>query len=209
MVIQASNPQLVSNDHYADFITTRSVHYRERVMNVLTQEMSPQQSTIIQSQFKEREAKLLDQISGSIEYYVKYGKTAQLWQRYTATLVMVLSTFAPLLVAGSASTLSRDLGLPDGSVAVAAFAVTLLLSLVEGIRRIFRFEQRWIACYTAKETLKRERERYRFARIGLEIGSDAWKSNFAELRKAYDDVTGSETKEFFAAVQAPISEAKK
>lgn len=63
---------------------------------------------------------------------------------------MVLSTLAPLLVAGTSSTWSNDLGLPDRSVAVAAFVVTLLLSFIEGVRRIFRFEQRWIACYTAK-----------------------------------------------------------
>jgi hypothetical protein len=178
-------------------------------MNEIFSERAAQQPSVVQSQFKEREDKLLSLVEGSVEYYVKYGRTAQRYQRCTAVLVMVLSTLAPLLVAGSSSTWVKDLGLPDKSIAVAAFVVTLLLSLIEGVRRIFRFEQRWISCYTAKETLKREREKYRFARIGLEIGSDAWKSNFAELRKAYDDVIGGETKEFFAAVQAPIADAKK
>ncbi|MDX0140804.1 DUF4231 domain-containing protein [Sinorhizobium meliloti] len=173
-------------------------------MNVVDHKMRDQDYNFLETKFKEREAKLLEHIAASIDYYVRYGRTAQRWQRCTATLVMVLSTLAPLLVAGS--TLDQGLGLPDGFVPIAAFTVTLLLSFTEGVRRIFRFEQRWTACYTAKQMLKRERERYRFARIGLDVGGDAWKANFAELRRVYDEVTGNETKEFFAAVQAPVSE---
>lgn len=175
----------------------------------LVQEIGKNQAEDSQAKFKDREVKLLDEIQKSVDYYVRYGRSAQRWQRSTAVAVMILSTFAPLLVASSTTTVGGNLGLPAGTVSIAAFVVTLLLALLEGVRRIFRFEQRWMACYMAKQVLKREREKYRFARIGLDVGSDAWKANFAELRKAYDEVTGSETKDFFASMQAPIMEPKK
>ncbi|CUX19452.1 DUF4231 domain-containing protein [Agrobacterium deltaense] len=160
----------------------------------------------ITDKYRFREKKLLDEIQRSVEYYVRYGQIAQKWQRITAMLVMVLSTFAPLLVVGSTTSLPV---LSEEVVSFAAFLVTLLLALLEGTRRIFRFEQRWMACYMAKQTLKREREKYRFARIGLVVGSDVWKANLADLRRVYDEVTGSETKEFFAALQSPMPDLKR
>jgi len=151
------------------------------------------------SEWLRRETKLMEEIASAIEYYSKHAKRNQFWQRATSVSVMILSTLAPLVVAGS--------GIADGTfwsrdeLNVAAVTITMILALIEGVRRIFRFEQRWATCYQVKSTVKRERESYRYQRIGLAVGSEEWKTNLATLRKAFDTATGQETQAFFAAVQ--------
>lgn len=154
-----------------------------------------------------RESKLLDEIAGAVEYYAKHTRRNQLWQRITSVSVMALSTLAPLVVAGSGIE-GGIFGLSKVQLNVAGVSITFVLALIEGIRRIFRFEQRWATCYMVKATIKREREKYRYARIGLTVGTDEWKAQLAALRKSFDDATGRETQEFFAAVQEAKAAAK-
>ena len=163
------------------------------------------QETVV-SEWLRRETKLLEEIASALEYYSRHTKRYQFWQRATSVSVMVLSTLAPLVVAGS-GVAEGTFGLSRDNLSVAGVIITLILALIEGVRRIFRFEQRWATCYQVKSTIKREREGYRYQRIGLAVGSEEWKLNLAALRKAFDIATGQETQAFFAAVQDAKSAA--
>ena len=114
------------------------------------------QETVV-SEWLRRETKLLEEIASALEYYSRHTKRYQFWQRATSVSVMVLSTLAPLVVAGS-GVAEGTFGLSRDNLSVAGVIITLILALIEGVRRIFRFEQRWATCYQVKSTIKRERE---------------------------------------------------
>ena len=81
-----------------------------------------------------------------------------------------------------------------------AVALTLILGLTEGVRRLFHFEQRWAAGYRLRQGLHDAREGYLDSQIGKDVGSDGWITNYKELRNKSVELENADTGRFFESV---------
>ncbi|TCQ16400.1 DUF4231 domain-containing protein [Rhizobium sp. PP-CC-3G-465] len=151
--------------------------------------------------WKARETKLLGYVNGAMEYYAETTRWCRYAQRGLSITVMVCAALAPVAVVSSSGNGLGALGLHEPEIKILALIITILLAIADGLRRIFRYDQRWATCYIARETLKRARENYRITVIGLEVGSDDWKKNYEDLRATYESVIDRETQEFFDTVR--------
>jgi len=174
--------------------------------------MVPPSFTSDQAKYDERENELLEAISQSLDYYRDEIAVAGDWHRKLSVATMVLSVLAPVFVAGSASTSvagpvsASILGIPSTVLASIGILLTLAIALVEGVKRIYKYSDRWASAYTAKLAVKRARETYKFNRIGLIPGSEDWKQNFRTLEAAFEGATNAQTRDFFTTVQPSKAE---
>ncbi len=145
-----------------------------------------------------REDKFNRDVAGTLEYYTNKLNNTWKQQRLISLIVMLCSVFAPLLVVGSS--LDQAFYMSDVAIKIAAVIVTIILSIAEGLKRIFRFERRWVAIYWARSAIKRARNDYRIAQIGQPIGSETWVANFKAFRDRYYETIDAETHEFFDAL---------
>lgn len=146
-----------------------------------------------QEKLKHRENQFVDQVTDTIAWYSHHMKRNWYTHRTISVFVMIGSVFTPMLVAGSSLTI---FGISDNFIRGAAIISTILLSILEGLRRIFRFEQRWSTCFWARNDLKKLRDQYRVAQIGEEIGSDVWLKNLQRLKDKYYAITEKESRDF-------------
>lgn len=159
--------------------------------------------------WEDRQKVLLTNIQRSVEHYRAQAKHARLWHRWLSGVVLVGSVFAPAAVAGGAGSVSSGSGhLAISSILspTLALAITLVVAIAEGFRRMFRFEHRWHVCARTRGQLERAKSRYLDTVAEMEIGCSDWKAKFWELSEYYADTLEKEIEEFFAAVKAGSSE---
>lgn len=157
-----------------------------------------------EDQWMQRERKLTENVNRAIAYYRASARSARVWHRIFSTTSMVLTVLSPVFVVSNGASESGEgiFGIDAGELSTVAVSLTVSLAIVEGIRRIYKFDQRWSTCYMTGRTLKKAREDYRFGRIGLETGSDEWQKNLLRFRSVYEDATDTESREFFEVVKS-------
>lgn len=156
----------------------------------------------LQSDWLKRETKLFAEIDNSVTYYAGRAKVALRSHRLISIAVVVVGPMAPVAVAASTAKDAILFSMPSGFYSGLAIVLTVLLAILDGVRRIFRFDRRWTSCNLAKVDLRRARETYLRKRIGLTVGDAAWQSNLGELREAYEAATGKELQGFVADIVA-------
>lgn len=157
---------------------------------------------ITQDDWTRREAKVLSYIEGARATYERDIKVSRLLQRSISILVLACAVIIPIAIVSDDSPKGLSLIVGAGNVQLIALTVSIILAIAEGLRRIFRWDQRWSTCYKARKMLKRARDAYRVKNIGVSIGSAEWQRNFADLQRSYDEIIDSETQEFFELVRA-------
>ncbi|MBO0906532.1 SLATT domain-containing protein [Jiella sonneratiae] len=164
----------------------------------------------ILEKWAKREEKLNDEVTAAIRDYLEEMEFARKGSRFTNVLIMILSSIAPLFVVSTAAAPSFQgfTGISQNIIGLITLIITVALSLAEGFRRIFRFDQRWATCYVAKRALKNAREKYRISQVPHQIGSDEWVANFVGFRGYYESMIDREVKEFFDALQADVGGQK-
>ncbi|MDC7745013.1 DUF4231 domain-containing protein [Rhizobium binxianense] len=159
-----------------------------------TSKLTPEQMS-----YDEQEDRLLRIISESLDYYRDQISKAGKWHRRLTISTMVLSLLAPVFVAGSAA--ADTLKIPGAALATMGVLITLAVAIIEGVKQIYKFGDQWSSAYTAKLVIRRARDEYRFNRIGLVPGDDAWKQNYLSLRAAYESASNAQTQDFFKTLQ--------
>jgi len=152
-----------------------------------------------QAKYDEREDELLKAISQSLDYYRVEIEATGKWHRRLSVATMIMSVLAPVFVAGSAS--GSLLYIAPALLAPVGVSLTIGIAVLEGFKRIYKFNERWSSAYTAKLAIKRARETYKFNRIGLTVGAEDWKKNFHFLEAAYEAATNAQTRDFFTTLQ--------
>ncbi len=141
----------------------------------------------------DREKDLLLQIDNEIARYWGYAERTRRIARTMSVISLFCSVLAPVTVISSASNLSA-LSISQPVMAALSVLLTVLLAFVEGLRRIFGFDQRWAGAITALASVKNQKGRY------LE-----WTSNLLATRLAVETAAHGETSEYFKNV---LSQAK-
>lgn len=163
---------------------------------VPTSKLTPEQMS-----YDQQEDRLLRIISESLDYYRDEISKAGKWHRRLAISTMVLSLLAPVFVASSAS--AEILKIPGAALAAIGVLLTLAIGVIEGVKQIYKFGDQWSSAYAAKLAIRRARDAYRFNRIGLVPGDDAWKENYRTLLAAYESASNAQTQNFFETLQPP------
>lgn len=157
----------------------------------------------VEEQWAVREEKLLAKISETLSYYRARGEAARICHRISGIVVLIGSILAPVTVASGASGGTLNvLGVPAPVMAGAALIITLVVAFAEGLRRIFRFDQRWGSCFQTRDGIWRAREIYRETIIGHPVASEEWKKAYLTLKNTFLELTQVETTAFFDTVKA-------
>ncbi|NLR96108.1 hypothetical protein HGP17_04605 [Rhizobium sp. P38BS-XIX] len=89
------------------------------------------------------------------------------------------------------------------ALSVCAIVVATIGALIEGIRRIYRFEQRWATLNAAKRAIFSARETYRAKSIDLVMGSAEWQVIYYDFKNAYENATSQQASIFFKGLTSP------
>ncbi|KGD94434.1 SLATT domain-containing protein [Rhizobium sp. YS-1r] len=132
-------------------------------------------------------------VSATIKYYLKEIEGCAKCDRRLSVVVMLLGILTPVLVA--------QVAVWDGIVGlvlkVGSIVTATALAVTEGLRKIYAYDKRWAASYTALLALRRARADYKIKRLGLPPGSEDWKKNFITYQNLYHDTIAKETQDFF------------
>lgn len=151
----------------------------------------------------EREKRLIERANKHIARYKRIAVRSRQSERATSIVTLVCSLLAPVAVVASVASAGNTPGLFGVSPVLAAeiaLVLTLVLAFSEGLRRLFRFEQRWSAAVVAGFTIEKIREIYLDKQAEHILGSDAWIKSLAAFRDEMDAVAHSEAQEFFQTV---------
>ncbi len=151
----------------------------------------------VQEQWWLHEQKLVNQVTSTISWYSRQMRRNLYAQRLSSVAAMVLGVFAPLFVVGSNF---EVFGIDPNFIKASAIITTVLLALLEGMNRIFRFDHRWSACFSARSDLKKAREHYRIMQIGQAVGGPTWVENLETLKSAFFDITDKEGRDLLQSV---------
>jgi hypothetical protein len=152
--------------------------------------------TELEAAWAGREKDLMEIIDGEISRYWNYS-TATRWKARTASVIALFCyVLAPVTVVSSASNLSV-FGMLAPDLAKLSLVLSVLFGFVEGVRRIFGFDQRWVGAMMAMVSVKSQKERYLDSQIGKAIGSEEWKDNLLRTRAAVEAAATGEMSDFF------------
>lgn len=169
----------------------------------MAQEVVPHnpEETGPQHDWKKREEQLLKEVDHSIAWYRRFAARNRLSYRSFGLVVLICSVLAPILTASAESNPTLPFGVTVNQLAL---VITTTLALAEGMRRFFRFDQRWASAYLAAFTLKRLKEKYWDDQLSKRVGDSPWIETFSRFRIEADKVTENDTRDFF---QHLLSEA--
>jgi fumarate reductase subunit D len=149
--------------------------------------------------YKAEEKLVLDRLEKSIGYYrnrVKYARAGHYMVGLTTLICSVLAPMAVITTAGKPSDLSV-FGISNEIIARLAVVLTLILGLTEGIRRLFKYSERWMTCFRSQAKLGELLQLYRLSQIPLAVGAEAWIKNLDDLQKNIRAVETEEEGGFF------------
>jgi hypothetical protein len=152
--------------------------------------------TELEAAWAEREKDLIEKINGEIARYWNYSTSTRKIARAMSVTSLFCSVLAPVTVISSASNLSA-FGVSQIAMTELSVLLTVLLGFVEGLRRIFGFDQRWFGAMTAMVAVKNQKEHYLDSQIGKTIGSDEWKDTLLSTRAAVEAAAAGEMSGFF------------
>ncbi|MBP1845999.1 hypothetical protein J2046_004273 [Rhizobium petrolearium] len=132
-------------------------------------------------------------VSATIKYYLKEIEDCATRDRQLSVAVMILGILTPVLVA-QVAVWDGDVGLV---LKVGSIVTATALAVTEGLRKIYAYDKRWAASYTALLALRRARADYKIRRLGLPPGSEEWKKSFITYQNLYHDTIAKETQDFF------------
>jgi hypothetical protein len=160
--------------------------------------------------WEKREIKLLNQLESTISYYIACSNVNRFFHRILGSISLVCAVFSPIFVV-SATGKSTEvvLGMSAATTGTIALVLSIIVALVEGLRRMYRPEERWSTCWTTMENLKAAREEFFDRRIGYSRGSIEWLAAYGALRNALTRETGTETRRFFERIETTASQSEK
>lgn len=153
--------------------------------------------------WKQRENDLLGYLDSEIKRYTKFARRSRIAGRTISIIALICSVLAPVTVVSGAQGGGLSLAalsISQNTLTAASVVLTILLGLVDGLRRTFRFEQSWAGAMTALIAIERAREGYLDNQVGKTVGSEPWVANLVNLRKSTESVAQAETKQFFEVV---------
>jgi uncharacterized protein DUF4231 len=159
---------------------------------------TPQQST--EQDWLDREKHLLADLDSQVEWYQTNSTAARRWHRGLGVIVLLCAVLAPVTVVSSTGSAAGSLINPSILTAISV-VITLIIALAEGLRRNFRYEERWTACSTSRDQLKWLKEDYLDQQVGKPVGSDPWVETLLKTRRDIQAVVMNETKQFFDVVR--------
>lgn len=157
----------------------------------------------------EREGSALQRLHGQLKWFHRWTNINHYAARSLSVIVLVCAVFAPLTVASSAGGGIGVFGVGDPHIRQLAMALTIVLALAEGIRRIFRFEQRYATCVQARENLRAARDAYLDKQIDNKVGDSEWIKNLQNLRSVCEQTTIGSIQEFISVITAATQEGAK
>jgi hypothetical protein len=153
-----------------------------------------------EDEWREREKQFIADLDDNVVWYQKNSTTARQWHRGLGLVVLICAVLAPVTVVSGVGSSSSSL-IPATVLNVASVVITLAIAFAEGLRRNYRFEERWTAFSTSRDQLKRLREDYLDSQVGKDVGSDPWIENLLKARKDKNAVVASETQGFFEVMR--------
>lgn len=151
-----------------------------------------------------QERKMFSRIENDLRYYGSEVKLCRLAQTNLSIAVMIFGVLTPVVIAEAGKT-DSFFG-PPALLTTIATGMAALAAILEGIRRIGRFDRRWIANYSAATKIRRLRDQYRLRQIGKPVGSDDWRENIFHYQQLINDVLDKETAVFFKDLDKPENE---
>lgn len=151
----------------------------------------------------EREKRLIERANRHIARYKRIAVRSRQCERAASMVTLACSLLAPVAVVASAVSAGNSaplFGLSPVIAAEVALVLTLILAFAEGLRRSFRFEQRWSAAVVAGFTIEKIREIYLDKQAEHILGSEGWIRSLVAFRDEMDAVAHSEAQEFFQTV---------
>jgi hypothetical protein len=148
----------------------------------------------------EREKRLMERANKHIARYKRIAVRSRQCARAISVVTLVCSLLAPVAVVATAGASGGLFGLSQTVAVETALVLTLILAFSEGLRRSFRFEQRWSAAVVAGFTIEKIREIYLDNQAEHILGSDSWIRSLVAFRDEMDAVAHSEAQEFFQTV---------
>jgi Protein of unknown function (DUF4231) len=158
-------------------------------------DVSPEKK--LEEAWRHREAKIVDAINTVADENYRVSTVYKRWHLSCSVIVMVCAVLAPLFIASSRTT---NFTIQSDSLNIISLSLTVILGITEGLRRIFRFEQRWYAYYSASNALVQTRERYLDNTVEHVPGSEKWKEEFFSLHKEVQVIFNEQNKLFFQGV---------
>ncbi|WP_373371518.1 DUF4231 domain-containing protein [Microvirga sesbaniae] len=155
-----------------------------------------------EQEWKSQEDRLLHNVRSDIEYYDKASKVARIWHRSCGIVAIFAAALAPLFVLGSGQS-STVFGISTSVAGQYALFLTVITAIVEGLRRFFRFENRWRATCNARAALECALDDYNEVRYGLNANAQERVAAYRKLRNERQRITRAETEEFFGTLVAP------
>ncbi|NKM45138.1 DUF4231 domain-containing protein [Rhizobium leguminosarum bv. viciae] len=152
-----------------------------------------------------QERKMFSRIENDLHYYSGEVKLCRFAQRNLSISVMIFGVLTPVVIAEAGKTAS--IFGSQTSLNAVATGIAALAAILEGIRRICRFDRRWIANYSAATKIRRLRDEYRSMQIGKPVGSEDWRANIFRYQQSINNVLDRETAEFFKDLDKPENES--
>jgi hypothetical protein len=152
--------------------------------------------TEVEAEWVEREKNFMREIDEEISRYWEYSTSTRWKARAASVISLFCYVLSPVTVITSASNLSV-FGMSSQDLAKLSLVLSVLFAFVEGMRRIFGFDQRWVGAMMAMVAVKNQKERYLDSQIGKAIGSDEWKDALLSARAAVEAAAAGEMSDFF------------
>ncbi|WP_322884471.1 hypothetical protein U8C35_27125 (plasmid) [Sinorhizobium medicae] len=144
-------------------------------------------SSPLTEQWQRCAEKLRAQVAKSLGLYWRECRTTAKKHKLISTAAMVLGLATPLIIA-EASKVKPLFGVKPEYLHAAAFVTSLSVALLEGFRRIGKFDSRWANSYRDATDIKRARDTFEINTIGYAVGTSSWIKSFREYRAAYHTV---------------------
>jgi hypothetical protein len=162
-----------------------------------------------QQQWLAREKHLIKWLDGRIKFYSIWAEFNRYGQRLTSLVILVCAVLAPVAVTSKSGAGLGVFDLKEATIGRIALIVTLLIGVSEGLRRLFRFDRRWLICANCREELLEAKEEYLDSQIGIAIGSEEWVKHLQETRAKLINVVSVHLKDFAEMLQGAEDAARK
>jgi len=151
----------------------------------------------IEKAWKERETQAIGRLKRALDWYVRWANINRWFARSLAMVVLVCAVLAPVTVASTENAGIRVFGISKEGVSQLALLVTLVLAFAEGLRRTFRFDQRYATCLNARNELGVMQEDY----LDSQVGSDERVKNLTDLRQRMHGLLRKDYEEFLQIIK--------
>lgn len=151
--------------------------------------------------WSDREKQALGRLNRDLSWYVRWAGYNRWFARCLAMIVLICAVLAPVTVASTGEAGIRVFGISADRVSQLALIVTLVLAFAEGLRRTYRFDQRYATCLNARDELGIILETYLDSQVGKEVGGEEWVKNLTGLRQKMYDLLRKDNAEFMQIIK--------